>query len=177
MSLVGLGSKIFGNIKSGQAMDKNRRLITNRIDENQTWFDTAYNRDFLGTNVASSALSNMLEQITARDKDATAAAEATGASDAATVAAKGQNQLAMSALMRSLSAMGTARKDRVENIYQNTLNQLTGRLGATYRTDAQSAANLANTGGQLLEAAAPMFGDYFSQDVTKKDVDGADTEE
>lgn len=158
MAAAGIFSQVYGGIKSGQQMKRGEELVQGQIDDLTAWYDTEKNKDFLSTNVASSAMNKVLENIEERNKISESSAAVTGASGAARIAAKSENQKQLGNVVKSLASYGTARQDQVEGRYRANLSQLIGQQANIAFGKAQNTSNLIDAGGKLLGASGELFG-------------------
>ncbi len=155
---IGLLAQIFGGVKSGKAFNEAQGQVQAQEDELRSWYDTEMNRDFLGTNVAKSALSNVLDNIERNNKTIESTAAITGASDASTLAQKASNQSMYGDVVKNLASYGTQRQDSVEGRYRANLGQILGQKTNLALGEAQNAGNLVTSGGNLLGSAGELFG-------------------
>ena len=157
MAAAGLFGQIFGGVKSGKAMNKAEGMIDSQVNDLTTWYDTEKNKDFLQSNVASSAINKVLEDIEDRNRSIDSSSAITGASDAAQLAAKGKSQEQFSDTIKDIASYGTARGDRIEDRYRTNLGQLMGQKTNIQMGRAENAGKLVESGGQLIGAAGGMF--------------------
>lgn len=158
MAAIGLGGKIFGGRKSGQAMGEAEGIVDKQVSDLTTWYDTEKNRDFLQSNLGSAAMNKVLQDIEERNQQIESTAAVTGASDAAKIAQKAKSQERFGDVVKDLASYGTARKDRIEGRYRSGIGQLMGQKVNLATGRAQSAANLGGAGGDLISAAGSLFG-------------------
>jgi nucleoside diphosphate kinase len=158
MAGAGLVGQIFGGIKSGKANKEAAGVVDKQVSDLTSWYDTEKNKDFLQSNLASSAMNKALESIEDRNKTIESSSAITGASDAAKLAAKGQSQKEFSSTVKDLAAYGTAREDRIEGRYRANLGNLMGQKVNILQGKAQNAANLGKSGGDLISAAGGLTG-------------------
>lgn len=155
---LSLAGNVYSGIKSAKAVKEQKGLINDFDGDIQSWYDTNYNQDFLGTNVASSILTRSQQQL----RDANMAAEnkgaVTGATTEANLASKTANQKQYANNINRLAAMGTARQGQVEGRYMAAkpfvLSQKTGMLDK----DIESAQNMAQNSGNLMDSVMDLTG-------------------
>lgn len=157
MAAAGMFSKIYGGIKSGKANREAEGIVDNQITDLNSWYDVEKNRDFLESNVARSAITNVLENIEDRNKQVDSTAAVTGGSDASVIAAKAKSQDQYSNTIRDIASYGTARGDRIEDRYRTNLSQLMGQKTNIQTGKAANAGRLSEAGGQLISAAGSMY--------------------
>lgn len=158
MAAAGLFGQISGGIKSGRAMKEAGGLVDKQVSDLTSWYDTEKNKDFLQSNIASSAMNKVLQDIEERGRTIESSAAVTGASDAARIAQKAKSQEQFGDVVKDLAGYGTAREDRLEGRYRANLAQLMGQKVGLATGKAQEGAQLGSAAGQLLPAAGELIG-------------------
>ena len=159
MAAAGLFTQILGGVKSGQAMDKANTLLNNRVNDFTAWYNTERNRDFLQSNLGSSIMNRIVKGVEDQNKTTESTGAITGASDAATLAAKGATQEAAAEAIGRVAEVGTQREQVLDSQFNAGMNVLTGQQIGMQQQAAANAANLTETGGNLIGAAAPLIGE------------------
>ena len=158
MAAAGIFGQIFAGRKSGKALDQAGGIIDEQVSDLTAWYDTEKNKDFLQSNVASSAINKTLQDIEDRNKTIESGAAVTGASDASIIAQKGKSQEQFGDVVKSLASYGTAREDRIEGRYRSNISNLMGQKVGLKQQKAQMAGNLGTSAGSLLPGAGELFG-------------------
>lgn len=158
MAAAGIFGQIFGANKSGKALGQAEGIVDQQVSDLTAWYDTEKNKDFLQSNVASSAINRTLEDIEDRNKTIESSAAVTGATDASILAQKGKSQEQFGDVIKSLASYGTAREDRIEGRYRSNISSLMGQKAGLYQQKAQIAGNLGTSAGNLLPGAGELFG-------------------
>lgn len=156
-SLIGaalaVGSSIYGGIKASQAMKENKRNLQERQRENQAWYDRRYNEDVTQRADAQRILQLTADNIRRRNQAAAGRAAVMGGSGAAEAAARAENNEALAAAVSSIAAAGEARKDRLEEQYQQRKlgldSQLDNMEAARAQAITQAAGGAASAAGEL----------------------------
>jgi hypothetical protein len=138
-------------------MDKAEGIVDEQVSDLTSWYDTEKNKDFLESNVASSAINKVLEDIEDRNRQVESTSAITGASDASKIASKAKSQEQFGDTIRDIASYGTAREDRIEDRYRTNLSQLMGQKTNIALGKAENAGQLVGTGGQLLGAAGSLY--------------------
>ena len=158
MAAAGLFGQVLGGAKSGQAQDQAEGFVNKQVNDLTSWYDTEKNKDFLQSNIGSSAINKVLEDIETRNKTIESGAAVTGASDASVIAQKAKSQEQLSDTVKDLASYGTAREDRVEGRYRANMTNLMGQKTNIAMNKAQGWGNLVGAGGDLMGAAGGLVG-------------------
>lgn len=159
MSAAGLATKIGSGIAGGKQMSQYQQSLEKEKAGLDAWYNVERNRDWMESDVARSAMNKVLENIEEQNRIADSAAEVTGATDAAKIATKAKNQKRLGDVVKDLAAMGTQRGDMLDRTYRTDRSRLMGMERDLYAGRARNLASLGSAGGDLIGAAAPLFGE------------------
>ena len=145
---VGLGSAIFGGIKSASAARKARAAQRRQEAQNTNWYLRRYNEDATQTAEGQAMLRKSREYAEDLYNKAAGASKVAGATDESAAMAKHAGNETVANTMGNVAASGTARKDNIEQTYMGLSNQLAQQRIATYQQSAQDAATAGSQGMQ-----------------------------
>lgn len=150
---LGVGSSIYGGIKASQAMKGIKKNLEDQQRDNQAWYDRRYNEDVTQRADAQRILQLTADNIRRRNQAAAGRAAVMGGSGAAEAAARAENNEALAAVASSIAAAGEARKDRIEEQYQQRKSGLDSQLNnmeaARAQAITQAAGGAASAAGEL----------------------------
>lgn len=145
---VGVGSAIFGGLKSASAARKARAAQRRQEAQNTNWYLRRYNEDATQTAEGQSLLRKSREYAENLYNKAAGASRVAGATDEAAAMAKHAGNETVAETMGNVAAAASAQKQNVENQYLNMANQLAQQRIATYQQSAQDAATAGSQGMQ-----------------------------
>lgn len=156
-SIVGgamnIGASIFGGIKNAKAMKEVQANLEQQKKDNQNWYDRRYNEDSTQRADAQRLLTMTEESIKNRNKQAAGAAAVMGGTEESVAAAKAANNQALTETMSQISAQADARKDAIEQQFQqnntalqNQMNEMTMKKAAN---TAQAVQGVASAAGNI----------------------------
>lgn len=159
-SIVGgamnIGASIFGGIKNAKAMKEVQANLEQQKKDNQNWYDRRYNEDSTQRADAQRLLTMTEESIKNRNKQAAGAAAVMGGTEESVAAAKAANNQALTETMSQISAQADARKDAIEQQFQqnntalqNQMNEMTMKKAAN---TAQAVQGVASAAGNIAGA-------------------------
>lgn len=171
---IGLGSSIFGGIKSAQQMQKAEDELRAQRRKNQAWYDRRYNEDYLQTAEAQHMLTEARNEARRQIDAARGAAAVSGNTDVNVNGAYNAANAGLAGTAANIAAQGTARKDAVEgqylkrdqdisqqfqNMYTGRANNISAAAGSAMQAGmglvSADAASVLNTGRGLF---ANMWG-------------------
>lgn len=121
-SIVGAGlsavGSIFGGILASKAMKKVKRNLQAQKQANQDWYDRRYNEDVTQRADAQRILTMTEESIKNRNRQAAGAQAVMGGTEESVAAAKAANNQALADATSQIAVNGEARKDQIEQTYQ-----------------------------------------------------------
>ena len=126
-ALSAVGS-IFGGIQASKAMKKVKRNLLEQQQENQAWYDRRYNEDATQRADAQRILAKTEESIRNRNRQAAGTQAVMGGTEESVAAAKAANNAALAEAASQIAVNGEARKDQIEQTYQQRKSQLDAEL-------------------------------------------------
>lgn len=124
--------------------------------DNQAWYDRRYNEDATQRADAQRVLTQTAEAIKQRNRAAAGSAAVMGGTEESVAATKAANAQAMADAASRIAVAGEARKDNIEQQYQQRDQQLQGQLNnmEVNRANAitQAAGGVASAAGSVGEA-------------------------
>ena len=131
-SLVGAGlsavGSIFGGISASKAMKKVKKNLQAQKQANQDWYDRRYNEDATQRADAQRILTKTEESIRNRNKQAAGAQAVMGGTEESVAAAKAANNQALADATSQIAVNAEARKDQIEQTYQQRDAQINDAL-------------------------------------------------
>lgn len=115
---LGAAGSIFGGIKASKAMKKVRRNLLEQKQKNQDWYDRRYNEDATQRADAQRILTKTEEAIRNRNRQAAGTQAVMGGTDESVAATKAANAQALADATSQIAVNGEARKDQIEQQYQ-----------------------------------------------------------
>lgn len=163
---VGAAGSIFGGISASKAMKKVKRNVEEQRRMNKDWYDRRYNEDATQRADAQAVLTRTEDSIRNRNRQAAGAQAVMGGTDESVAAAKEANNKALADATTAIAANADARKDAIEQQYQQNDRELANQLNQIERNKAQ-AVSQATQG--LAQAASGM--DFGTANILGKQVD------
>lgn len=141
-SLVGAGlsavGSIFGGISASKAMKKVKNNLQAQQQANEDWYNRRYNEDATQRADAQRILTKTEESIRNRNKQAAGAQAVMGGTDESVAAAKAANNQALADATSQIAASAEARKDQIEQTYQQRDAQINDALNNLEMNKAQA---------------------------------------
>jgi len=138
--IIGMGMSAAGSIFAGIQAAKAAREVKANIEqqkkENQDWYDRRYNEDATQRADAQRLLTMTEESIKNRNKQAAGAAAVMGGTEESVAAAKAANNEALASTMSQINAQADARKDTIEQQYQQNKSSLNDQMNNMTRERA-----------------------------------------
>ncbi len=129
---------IFGGVKASQAMKKVKSNIEQQRADNQAWYDRRYNEDATQRADAQRILTKTEESIRERNRQAAGAQAVMGGTEESVAAAKSANNQALAEATSQIAVNAEARKDQIEQTYQQKDAQLQDALNNLEQQRAQA---------------------------------------
>ena len=129
---------IFGGVKASQAMKKVKSNIEQQRADNQAWYDRRYNEDATQRADAQRILTKTEESIRERNRQAAGAQAVMGGTEESVAAAKSANNQALAEATSQIAVNAEARKDQIEQTYQQKDAQLQDALNNLEQQKAQA---------------------------------------
>lgn len=158
-SIVGAGlsaaGSIFGGISASKAIKKLKKNLLAQKQANKNWYDRRYNEDATQRADAQRILSMTEESIKKRNRQAAGVAAVMGSGTEAAAAEKAVNNQVLADAASQIAANGEARKEQIEQMYQQRDSQIDDALnnlemnkaqavGAAVQGVAQAGASIAS---------------------------------
>lgn len=163
-SALGIGASIFGGIKASQAMKGVKNNLEQQRRDNQNWYDRRYNEDATQRADAQRILTQTAEAIKQRNRAAAGSAAVMGGNAESVAAEKAANAQAMADAASRIAVAGEARKDSIEQQYQNRDQALQGQLN-NMEVNRANAITQAVAG---VAGAAGAAGEAYDQNMLEK---------
>ena len=135
---LGAAGSIFGGISASKAMRRVKKNLQAQKEANQNWYDRRYNEDATQRADAQRILTQTEESIRKRNQQAAGSAAVMGGTDESVAAAKEANGKALSDTMSNINASAEARKDQIEQTYQQRDSQINEALNNLEMNKAQA---------------------------------------
>lgn len=144
-SLIGAGlsavGSIFGGISASKAMKKVKKNLESQKQDNQNWYDRRYNEDATQRADAQRILTKTEEMIKNRNRQAAGAQAVMGGTEESVAAAKASNSQALADATSQIAVNAEARKDQIEQTYQQKDTQLQDALNNMEINKAQAISS------------------------------------
>lgn len=144
-SLVGAGlsavGSIFGGISASKAMKKVKKNLQAQKQANQDWYDRRYNEDATQRADAQRILTKTEESIRNRNRQAAGAQAVMGGTEESVAAAKAANNQALADATSQIAVNAEARKDQIEQTYQQRDAQMNDALNNLEINKAQAISS------------------------------------
>ncbi len=144
-SLVGAGlsavGSIFGGISASKAMKKVKKNLQAQKQANQDWYDRRYNEDATQRADAQRILTKTEESIRNRNRQAAGAQAVMGGTEESVAAAKMANNEALADATSQIAVNAEARKDQIEQTYQQRDAQINDALNNLEQQKAQAISS------------------------------------
>lgn len=151
-SIIGAAGSIFGGINASKAIKKIKANLEQQRKANQDWYDQRYNEDATQRADAQRILTKTEDAFRNRNKAAQGAAAVMGGTEESVAATKAANSQALADATSQIAANGEARKDQIEQTYQQNdrdiqsqLNDLEQKKAAAIGQAVQGVASAASS--------------------------------
>lgn len=138
---LGAVGSIFGGISASSAMRKVKRNLEARQRENRDWFERRYNEDATQRADAQRILTKTEEAIRNRNRQAAGAQAVMGGTEESVAAAKAANNQALADATSQIAVNAEARKDQIEQTYQQRDAQINDALNNLEINKAQAISS------------------------------------
>lgn len=160
-SLIGAGlsaaGSIFGGIKASEAMKKVKQNLEAGKEANRNWYDRRYNEDATQRADAQRILTMTEESIKNRNRQAAGAQAVMGGTEESLAAAKAANNQALADATSQIAVNAEARKDQIEQTYQQKEAQFNDALNNMEINKAQAIASAVQGVSQMGAGMAGAF--------------------
>lgn len=154
---AGIGASIFGGISASKAMKKARKMVKAEMTDNENWYDRRYNEDATQRADAQRVLTMTNNSIKERNQQAAAAQAVMGGTEESVAAAKAANSQALAEAASQIAVNGEARKDQIEQTYQNKKASLNQELRNIEVAKANAVTQAASGVAQAASGLGSMF--------------------
>lgn len=154
---LGAAGSIFGGISASKAMKKVKKNLQEQQSKNQDWYDRRYNEDATQRADAQAILTRTEESIKNRNRQAAGTAAVMGGTEESTAAAKAANNEALAQATTNIAVNADARKDAIEQQYQQRDAQLTEALNNLEIGKAQAVSQAVQGVAQAAGGIAGAF--------------------
>lgn len=144
-SLVGAGlsavGSIFGGISASKAMKKVKKNLQAQQQANKDWYNRRYYEDATQRADAQRILTKTEESIRNRNRQAAGAQAVMGGTEESVAAAKMANNEALTDATSQIAVNAEARKDQIEQTYQQRDAQINDALNNLEQQKAQAISS------------------------------------
>lgn len=138
---LGAVGSIFGGISASKAMKKVKKNLEAQKKANQDWYDRRYNEDATQRADAQRILTMTEESIKNRNRQAAGAQAVMGGTEESVAAAKAANNQALADATSQIAVNAEARKDQIEQTYQQKDAQINDALNNLEINKAQAISS------------------------------------
>ena len=154
---LGIGGAIFGGSSASKAMKQAKEMVEEQKKENQDWYDRRYNEDATQRADAQRILTMTEESIKNRNRQAAGAQAVMGGTEESVAAAKAANNQALADAASQIAVNAEARKDQIEQNYQQKDAQINDALNNLEINKAQA---ISSAGLGMAQAGAGIAGAF-----------------
>lgn len=143
-----VAGQVAGGISNANKRAEQRRMLQQQLRDNQAWYDRNYNADPTQRADTQRLLTQMNEAIKNRNQAAKGRQAVMGGTDDSTTAVKEANNKTIAETTGQIVAQNDARKDKIEQQYQQNKQQIQGQQMQMKADEAgQTAAAIAGVAG------------------------------
>ncbi|MCM1224797.1 MAG: hypothetical protein NC548_61145 [Lachnospiraceae bacterium] len=154
---LGAAGSIFGGISASKAMKKVKKNLQEQQRKNQDWYDRRYNEDATQRADAQRILAKTEEMIRDRNRSAAGRQAVTGGTEESVASVKEANNQAQAEAASRIAAQGDARKDAIEQQYQQRDDAYQQQLNNLEMMKAQGIAQAVQGVAQAVGGMAGAF--------------------
>lgn len=154
MSAVG---GIFGGISASKAMKKVRNNLQERQQANEAWYNRRYNEDATQRADAQRILTRTEDAIRNRNRQAAATQAVVGGTEESVAAAKAAGNQVLADATAQIAANAEARKDQIEQNFQQRDAQLNDALN---NVELNKAKAIGEAGQAAIQTGAGIAGAF-----------------
>ncbi|WP_289755366.1 virion core protein, T7 gp14 family [Muribaculum intestinale] len=160
-SLVGAGLSavggVFGGISASKAMKRVKNNLQQQKQANQDWYNRRYNEDATQRADAQRILAKTEESIRNRNRQAAGTQAVMGGTEESVAAAKAANNQALADATSQIAVNAEARKDQIEQTYQQRDAQIDDALNNMEINKAKAVSSAVQG---VAQAGAGMAGAF-----------------
>lgn len=138
---LGAVGSIFGGISASRAMKKVKKNLQAQQQANKDWYNRRYNEDATQRADAQRILTKTEESIRNRNRQAAGAQAVMGGTEESVAAAKAANNQALADATSQIAVNAEARKDQIEQTYQQRDAQINDALNNLEINKAQAISS------------------------------------
>ncbi|MES5167881.1 hypothetical protein ABVC73_05000 [Prevotella melaninogenica] len=142
-SIIGVGGAIFGGINASKAIKKMKANLEAQRKKNQDWYNQRYNEDATQRADAQRILTKTEEAFRNRNRAAQGAAAVMGGTEESVAATKAANSQALADATSQIAVNGEARKDQIEQTYQQNDRDIQNQLNSLEQKKAEEISQAA----------------------------------
>ena len=154
---LGAVGSIFGGISASKAMKKVKKNLQAQKKANQDWYDRRYKEDATQRADAQAMLTRTEESIRNRNKQAAGAQAVMGGTEESVAAAKAANNEALAQATTNIAVNAEARKDQIEQQYQQKDAQIDDALNNLEINKAKAISSAVQGVAQSVGGMAGAF--------------------
>lgn len=154
---LGVVGSIFGGISASKAMKNVKKSLQTQQQANKDWFNRRYNEDATQRADAQRILTKTEESIRNRNRQAAGVQAVTGGTEESVAAAKAANNEALAEAASQIAVNAEARKDGIEERFQQRDAQIQGALNDMEANKAKAISEAV----QGVAQAGAEFGSAF----------------
>lgn len=162
-----IGSSIYGAIKSSQANERAQKLLQGQIDENQKWYDTKMNEDFMQRSDVQNVLRKQRDLLQEQYKRARATNIVAGGTDEQLALQQQAANATMGDTMANIAAQATDYKEGIENQYRSQKAALTQQQIGIEQGNANAIAQAAGQVGSAVSGLMTPLDKSEVKDINK----------
>lgn len=138
---LGAAGSIFGGISASAAFNKVKKNLEAQQKKNKEWYDQRYNEDATQRADAQRILQQTQDSIKQRNRQAAGVQAVMGGTDESVAAAKAANNVALADATSQIAVNAEARKDQIEQTYQQNDTRLNDAINNMELQKAQAISS------------------------------------
>lgn len=165
-----IGSAIYGGRQAAKAAREKEKNLQNQIQQNEDWYNRRYNEDATQRADAQRLITLTEEALKKRNKAAQGTAAVMGSSTEAVAAEKAASAQALADVTGQIAANNEARKDKIEQQYQENERVLNSQLNDFSTNKANAISQAVGTAGEVAGGIADAFNtDTLDEQIAQAD--------
>lgn len=154
---IGAAGSILGGIAASKAMKKVSDNLNQQKTDNQNWYDRTYNEDATQRADAQRLLTMTEDSIKQRNNQAAGTQAVMGGTDESVASAKEANNKALTDTVSNINSAAGERKDKIEQEYLQTKDNIDNKLNDLQMKKAQNIATAAQGVGAAGSSIASLL--------------------
>lgn len=155
--MLGVGASIIGGHSASKAMKRARQGLDQQRTKNENWYNRRYNEDETQRADAQAILAQTQERLKTANRQAAGVGAVSGMTDEALAATKAANAGIMADAASTIAANAVARKDTIEQQYQQNDMNIQNAISNTYVNKANAIAQATQGVGQVAGGMTDAF--------------------